>query len=183
MTATVEALSPLGYSSFLRRWRIAKLTKGTAFPLQSCRERAERRQSWIHPLEVSRGRKCVLFLPSDHQSNTTTKNKEHKHIDHLLLILLILTEAMIMVVKVTQTTAVPAPGVPDGHSSSFAFSYSVATVIDLLFIYRVLCSPSSPQTPYTAQCDPELLILLPLPPERWGYGSLMPGLYNAGDWI
>lgn len=109
----------------------------------------------------------MLFLPSDHQNNTTTKNKEHKHINHLLLLtLLILTVAMIMVVKVTQTTAVPAPGVPDGHSSSFAFSYSVATVIDLLFIYRVLCSPSSPQTPYTAQCDHELLILLPLPPER-----------------
>ena len=41
---------------------------------------------------------------------------------------------------------------------------------------RVLCNSDWLQTVYTAEDDLELLILLPLPPEYWGYRHVLPHL-------
>ena len=69
-------LSPLGGSSFLKRKRIGKQMKETAFPLENCFQWVEHPQSQTHLLEVSRRRKLFLFLKHHNNNKSKIKNMD-----------------------------------------------------------------------------------------------------------
>lgn len=140
MISKVEALSPQGDSSFLKRRRTEKRRKGTASPL------AEHRQLWTHPLEVSRGRKWITFIlrVPEHRPQQT---KNTRTFTTFPITLIFSTTMLIMVMRTTTTV----PGAL-GCACKFlcVFLFHLHSNLLITYLYWVTCSPGSPQTPCIA---------------------------------